>query len=139
VENQPARLFLEWPGNYNASQLLKNATEPKKTNTFTPLRHSTKHSLDVSCIMDSSGEPVSKYRNRSLFRGVRNISCFQERQPTWDTAHSFLISTLDGGSLWRIEPQGISCKSLPMPNRSSCSLVKAKADCPLGRFLMPTL
>ena len=52
--------------------------------------------LDTRYIMESSGEPVSKYRVKVLSRGVRNISWSQERQPTWDTAHFFSISVWKG-------------------------------------------
>ena len=85
--------------NYNTFRLLKSATDLKKINTSTPLRHPAKRSVDISCIIESSGEPVSKYRVRSLARGVRNISCFQERRPAWDTAHSFSGSSFEAGSL----------------------------------------
>ncbi len=94
--------------------------------------------LDPRTIMESSGEPVSKYRVKVEFRGVRNISCFQERRPTWDTAHSFSINNVEGGKWRGFDPQLICCRSLPISSRSNCSRVKARADCPFGRFLVPT-
>jgi hypothetical protein len=52
-----------------ASWLLKNAMNLKKTNTFTLFCHLTKRYLDSLCIMDSSGEPVSKYRVKVFVPG----------------------------------------------------------------------
>ena len=53
--------------------------------------------LDTRYIMESSGEPVPNTGLRFLSRGVRNRSWSQERQPTWDTAHSFRVAA------WRVE------------------------------------
>lgn len=120
--------------------LLKSATNRKKTNNITPFCPLTKRSLDSRCIMDSSGEPVSKYRVKVLIPGRPEyiLPSGQERRPAWDTAHFFSINSFEGGNLMSFDPKEIFCRSLPRPRRSSCWRVKAGADCPFGRFLTRT-
>jgi len=50
--------------------------------------------------MESSGEPVSKYRVKVSVPGRPEyiLPICQERQPVWDTAHSFKASSFEGGS-----------------------------------------
>lgn len=69
-------------------------------NSSRSLRHSAKRTLDTGCIMESSGEPVSKYRVKVSVPGRPEyiLPICQERQPVWDTAHSFKASSFEGGS-----------------------------------------
>lgn len=123
VQNRPARLFLG--GGVIIILLCQGIPllNLKKGTLKHTLRNSAKRSLDLSCIWNRAVCPFPNSGVRSFSRGVRILSCSQERRPTWDTAYSFSSSSFDGGSLRPFQPQGILSNSFPMPSRSSCSRV----------------
>jgi hypothetical protein len=93
----------------------------------------------IRYIMESSGEPVSKYRDQVNLPGRPESILFSGAPTCWDTAHLFSSSSYEGGRLRCSEPQGTILMSFPMFSRSNCSRTKPGADCPEGRFFTPTL
>jgi hypothetical protein len=69
---------------------MKNSFKPKKTDVSTPFRQKAKRLLDHSCIMDSSGEPVSKYRVKVFFPGRPEFILFSGA-PTYLGHRSFFF------------------------------------------------
>ena len=84
-----------------------------------PFRQIAKRYTVPGCIMDTSGEPVSKYRVMVFIPG-RLEYILISGAPTYLGRRSlFSSSSFEGGSLKRFEPQGISFSSFPMPRRSN--------------------